>query len=65
MKIQGIVLSGDAKSLGIGSMSEERWESFYKMMRDQKIYPENLDYKDAFTLEFVNNTKWINFENNY
>ena len=65
MKKRGIVHSGDAKLLGIGGMTKKRWESFYKMMRDQDLYPSNLDYEDAFTLRFVNNKKWLNFEDNY
>ena len=65
IKKRGIVLSGDAKLLGIGSMTEKRWKSFYEMMKDQGLYSQNLDYSKAFTLKFVNNDKWIGFEKKY
>ena len=62
---RGIVLSGDSKILGIGAMTDERWKSFYDMMKEQSLYPENLDYMSAYTLKFVNNSKWIQYENKY
>ena len=65
IKKRGIVLSGDAELLGIGSMTEKRWKSFYEMMKDQGLYSQNLDYSKAFTLKFVNNDKWIGFEKKY
>ena len=65
MKKRGIVLSGDSLLLGIGSMTDKRWKSFFEMMRGQGLYPQNLNYSEAFTLNFVNNKKWIGFENNY
>ena len=65
MKKRGIVLSGDAESLGIGSMTDERWKSFYEMMRDQDLFSKDLNYLEAFTLKFVNSKKWIGYENNY
>ena len=65
MKQRGIVNSGDSELLGIGAMTNDRWKSFYEMMKDQKIYSPDLNYKEAYTLKFINNKKWINFENNY
>ena len=65
MKKRGIVLSGDALFFGIGSMTDKRWKSFFEMMRDQGLYAENLNYSEAYTLNFVSNKKWIEFENNY
>ena len=64
-KKRNIVLSGTAESFGIGAMTNERWKSFYEMMRDQKLYPEELNYLDAFSLQFVNSDKWIDFEKKY
>ena len=46
-------------------MKIERWKSFYEMMRDQKLYPEGLNYLDAFSLQFVNSDKWGDFEKKY
>ena len=65
IKKRGIVLSGDTEEFGIGAMTEKRWKSFYEMMRDQNLYDSNLDYQKAFTLQFVNNKKWIGYENNF
>ena len=62
---RGIVVSGDAEELGIGAMTNDRWKYFYQMMKDQGLYPDDLNYKEAFSLEFVNDKKWINFEKNY
>ena len=60
-----IIFSDEAKKNGIGTMKIERWKSFYEMMRDQNLYDSNLDYQKAFTLQFVNNKKWIGYENNF
>ena len=62
---RGIVVSGDAQELGIGAMTNDRWKDFYQMMKDQGLYPDDLNYKEAFSLEFVNDKKWTNFEKNY
>jgi NitT/TauT family transport system substrate-binding protein len=55
MKSYGIVDSGDAEELGIGAMTEERWQSFLQFAKDAGIYPEDLDISKHYTLEFVNN----------
>ncbi|MBI04189.1 MAG: hypothetical protein CFH22_00213 [Alphaproteobacteria bacterium MarineAlpha5_Bin12] len=65
MKKRGIVFSGDTEKMGIGAMTDSRWKSFFELMRDQGLYPETLDYKKAYTLNFVNNDKWIGYENKY
>jgi NitT/TauT family transport system substrate-binding protein len=39
MNERGIVLSGDAERLGIGAMTDERWERFYNGMRDAGRLP--------------------------
>jgi NitT/TauT family transport system substrate-binding protein len=54
MKSYGIVDSGDAKTLGIGAMTDERWGSFYKSMVDSGAIPAGLDVKKAYTTQFVN-----------
>ena len=50
----GIVMSGDARSDGIGAMSAARWEGFYDQMADVDVLPRGLDVARAFTLDFVN-----------
>jgi NitT/TauT family transport system substrate-binding protein len=54
MKEYGIVDSGDSKKYGIGAMTDERWASFFKVNVQAGIYPADLDYKKAYTLQFVN-----------
>jgi NitT/TauT family transport system substrate-binding protein len=50
----GIVDSGDAKKYGIGAMTAARWRDFFETMADAGVYPKDMDYKKAFTLQFVN-----------
>jgi NitT/TauT family transport system substrate-binding protein len=54
MKQYGIVDSGDAATHGIGAMSDTRWRDFYKIMVEQGLYPRDMDYGKAYTLQFVN-----------
>jgi NitT/TauT family transport system substrate-binding protein len=53
MKSYGIVQSGDAETAGIGVMTDARWKEFFDVMSAQGIYPADLPYRDAYTLEFV------------
>src|SRR6516164_7900051 len=54
MKEYGIVDSGDAKALGIGAMTEERMKDFFDKMVRAGVAKANLDYRKAYTLQFVN-----------
>ncbi|HZF74793.1 MAG TPA: ABC transporter substrate-binding protein [Acetobacteraceae bacterium] len=54
MNERGIVLSGDAERLGIGAMTDERWERFYNGMRDAGVFPAGMDFRRAYSLQFVN-----------
>ena len=54
MKEYGIVDSGDAKTNGIGAMSTRRWDAFFKQMSAQGLYPADMDWKKAYTLQFIN-----------
>lgn len=54
MNENGIVRSGEALSLGIGAMTHERWQSFYETMRDAGLYPAGMDFRRAYSLDFVN-----------
>jgi NitT/TauT family transport system substrate-binding protein len=53
MKEYGVVDSGDAKTDGIGAMTDARWHDFFDMMVKAGLYPADMDYKKAFTLQFV------------
>ena len=54
MNERGIVKSGDALKLGIGAMTDERWKRFYETMTAAGAFPPGIDYKKAYSLEFVN-----------
>jgi len=49
----GLVQSGDAATLGVGAMTDARWETFFKTAAAQGVYPADLDYKKAYTLQFL------------
>ncbi len=53
MKSRGLVDGGDAARLGIGAMTGERWRSFFETMSAAGVFSPKLDYKAAYTLDFV------------
>ena len=54
MKEFGIVDSGDAEKLGIGAMTDARMKSFFDKMVRAGVVNKTIDYRKAFTLQFVN-----------
>jgi NitT/TauT family transport system substrate-binding protein len=54
MKEYGIVDSGDALKLGIGAMTDAHMKSFFDKMVHAGVVKAGLDYKRAYTLQFVN-----------
>jgi NitT/TauT family transport system substrate-binding protein len=54
MKKHGVVDGGDAKTNGISAMSEARWRDFFETMVKAGLYPADMDFRRAFTTEFVN-----------
>lgn len=54
MRQYGIVDSGDSLTLGLGAMTDARWKSFFDTMVQAGLYKADLDYRKAFTLQFVN-----------
>jgi len=54
MKEYGIVDSGEALELGIGAMTDERWQDFFRFAADVGLYPKDLDLSRAYTTRFVN-----------
>ena len=54
MKEYGLVNSGDTLKHGIGAMNDARVKSFYDEMVKAGVVKAGLDYKKAYTLEFVN-----------
>jgi NitT/TauT family transport system substrate-binding protein len=54
MKQYGIAASGDSLTLGLGAMTDARWKDFFDTCVATGLYPANLDWKKAYTLQFVN-----------
>ena len=54
LKKYGVVDSGDSLSLGIGAMSDARWTDFFKKMVAIGMIDKRTNYRDAYTLQFVN-----------
>jgi NitT/TauT family transport system substrate-binding protein len=54
MKEYGIVDSGDSLKLGIGAMTDARMEGFFDQMVAAGVVKANVDYKKAYTQQFVN-----------
>ena len=51
MRENGIVDGGNPAM--IGAMTDARWKGFYDVMAEAGLYSHDLDYKKAFTLQFV------------
>jgi NitT/TauT family transport system substrate-binding protein len=54
MRDKGIVDSGDTLKNGIGAMSDERAASFFDKMSRAGVVKRDIDYRRAYTLQFVN-----------
>ncbi|MDB5405345.1 MAG: hypothetical protein JWL84_257 [Rhodospirillales bacterium] len=62
MKEHGIVDSGDSEKLGIGAMTDARWKSFFELEVSLGIYKPDLDYKKAYTTQFVDKGHGLNMK---
>jgi NitT/TauT family transport system substrate-binding protein len=62
MKRYGIVDSGDTKSLGIGAMTDARQKDFFDKMVKAGVLSGSIDYKKAYTLQFVNKKVGLELE---
>ena len=51
-----MILSGDGRAFGLGSMTQVQWKRFYDTMAAEDIYPKGLDYTKAYDLSFVRAT---------
>lgn len=61
LKAYELATSGVAGTLGIGAMTDERWETFFKVMAANGVYDPGLDWRDAYTLRFVNKGYGLDF----
>lgn len=48
------IAAGDASTLGIGAMTDERWETLYEQLVEVGVLDDSTNYKNAYTLEFIN-----------
>ena len=60
MKRYGIVDSGDSSNLGIGAMTDARMKSFFDEMVRAGVVKPDLDYRKAYTLQFVDKKVGLN-----
>jgi len=49
-----ILTSREAKTLGIGAMTDERWKQFFQSTVNLGMVDAGVDYHQAYTLKFVN-----------
>ena len=54
LKAYGIVDSGESETLGIGAMTDQRWNDFLTFTKGAGVYPDDLDITGAYSLDFVN-----------
>jgi len=60
MKKYGVVDSGDALKLGVGAMTDARWKDFFDKMVAIGMVAPTTDYKQAYTLQFVDKGVGLN-----
>jgi len=60
MKEYGIVDSGDSLTLGVGAMTDARVKDFFDKMVRAGVLKPTLDYRKAYTLQFVNKGVGLN-----
>lgn len=53
MRSYGIVDSGDARTGGLGVMTDARWQAFYATVSDKGVFPKDTNYKDAYALGYA------------
>lgn len=54
MKSYGLADSGEALENGIGAMSHAKWSRFYTLMAGEGVWAHDVDFTNAYTLQFVN-----------
>jgi NitT/TauT family transport system substrate-binding protein len=48
-----LVEAGDAKTGGLGVMTDARWAEFFKIAASQGVFAKDLDVRKAYDLQFV------------
>jgi NitT/TauT family transport system substrate-binding protein len=52
-----IVDGGDAQTMGIGIITEQRWKTSYELMVASDLLPKDTDWKKGFTTDYVKDLK--------
>jgi NitT/TauT family transport system substrate-binding protein len=52
-KLKSYALIEPPGGVAIGAMTDERWKTFFDMASGQGVYPKSLDYKKAYSLQFL------------
>jgi NitT/TauT family transport system substrate-binding protein len=60
LKKYSVIDSGDALRLGIGAMTDARWKDFFDKMVAIGMVDKRTDYRNAYTLQFVNKGVGLN-----
>lgn len=63
MKSEGIVVSGDSETMGIGVITDAKVEDFYNKMVAAGVVDAGLDYTATYTTDFVGNGLGIDMVN--
>ena len=53
LKANAIVGGGDAALYGLGAMTADRWQAFFEVTSEAGVYPPNLDWRQAFTTQYL------------
>jgi NitT/TauT family transport system substrate-binding protein len=53
MNANGVVDGGDAALFGLGAMTAERWQAFFEVMAESGVYPQSLNWRQAFTNAYL------------
>jgi NitT/TauT family transport system substrate-binding protein len=57
LKEHGVVTGGDAQTMGIGAMTDERWKRTFDFMVQTGMASARTDYRRAYTLKFLNDAR--------
>ena len=57
MRDAGLIDGGEAKTDGIGAMSDQGWADAFEVATETGLYPRTMDYKRGYTLAFVGAAK--------
>ncbi len=53
LRANSVVSGGDAALYGLGAMTAERWQAFFEVMSGAGLYPADLDWRQAFTTQYL------------